>query len=89
MSLFSPVRVAAGSADHPERHDQHDRNRHRPATAQRGEAEEHEQQRHGVERRRLATRQAFLIAEAGPFEVVPDGGRSWIAAIAAMAVPNE
>ena len=53
-------------ADQAERDDQQHRDRDRPAFVQRGEAQEHDQQRDRVEQRRLARRQPLLIGLARP-----------------------
>ena len=53
-------------ADEAERDHQQHRHRDRPALVERGEAQEHDQQRQRVEQRRLARRQALLVRRARP-----------------------
>ena len=55
-------------ADDAERHDQHHRDRDGPALVQRREAEEDDEQRDGVQRRRVLAGEPLLEREPGPVE---------------------
>ncbi|KGW79198.1 hypothetical protein Y046_3898 [Burkholderia pseudomallei MSHR2990] len=67
-------RDARDRADHAERHDEHHRERNRPALVQRREREEHDEHRQREQHRRLRARQPLLVRLAGP-RVAGAGGQ--------------